>query len=90
MKLVLSAPNDTTLQLTLCDPALPITKQLPLNPAQIASLRQCVTTYQALLAQATNHDALKQWGLQLFQLLNQQADLIGKWGDYRMPWVRGH
>ena len=79
MKLVLSAPNDTTLQLTLCDPALPITKQLPLNPAQITSLRQCVTTYQTLLAQATNHDALKQWGLQLFQLLNQQADLIGKW-----------
>jgi hypothetical protein len=82
MKLVLRAPTDEFLQLELEDLATSVVKQLTLNDSQIQSLQHLCESYQATINQPDTIDVLYTIGYQLFALLNQQSDLIGRWLNY--------
>ena len=81
MKLVLRAPDETTLQLDLEDLATPLSRQLTLNAAQIRSLQHLCASYQAAINQPCNTDVLYTIGYPLFELLNQHPDVVGQWLD---------
>ena len=79
MKLLLSAPTDKILQLDIQEQAASVVRQLTLNDAQIQSLQHLCESYQATINQSNPIDVLYTIGYQLFALLNQQSDLIGRW-----------